>query len=80
MADEEPHGPFPVPVREEETSYLYRYDPETSLPVIVGKIFVDKDGDAWVRINSTKLAAALGVEDIDGVALVNNDQFEVMEP
>lgn len=79
MVDDKDHGDAPVPQREEESVYLYRFDKETKLPVIVGKVFIDTAGDAWVRINATDLAEGIGVEDIDGVALMNRDQFNVME-
>lgn len=78
MAEE--HEPAPEPEHQSETVYIYRLDQVTNLPVVVGKVFIDASGDAWVRINSTDLAEGIGVEDIDGVALVNRDQFNVMEP
>lgn len=65
----------PQPARQEESIYIYRLDQETMLPVVVGKVFVDTHGDAWVRINATDLAAGIGVEDIDGVALLDRDSF-----
>jgi hypothetical protein len=68
----------PAPVRNAESVYIFRYDPETKLPVVVGKVFIDSDGNAWVRINATDLAAGIGVEDIDGVALMNREQFNAL--
>lgn len=55
--------------------YLYHHDPETELAIIVGKVFVDGAGDAWVTISKEDLAEAIGVEDIDGVALMTRGQF-----
>lgn len=55
--------------------YIYRLDESSKLPIIVGKVFIDQEGDAWVRINATDLAAGIGVEDIDGVALLDRDTF-----
>lgn len=55
--------------------YIYHHDPATELAIAVGKVFVDENGDAWVRINKDDLASAIGVEDIDGVALVTAEQF-----
>jgi len=86
MAEMEPHVPStvdpnpPVPAREEETVYLYRVDPKTHLPVVIGKVFIDTKGDAWVRINKDDLAEGIGVEDIDGVALMTRGDFQHLEP
>ncbi|QCG77552.1 hypothetical protein SEA_DIZZYRUDY_56 [Microbacterium phage DizzyRudy] len=77
---EDQHEEPPAVVNESEAVYLYRYDPVTNLPVVVGKIFIDENRDAWVRLNATDLAEGIGVEDIDGVALLNRDQFNHMEP
>jgi hypothetical protein len=76
----EEHQPPPTPVREQETVYIYRYDPVTSLPVIVGKVFIDENADAWVKINETDLAKGIGVMNIDGVAMVSAAEFNAQEP
>jgi len=68
------------PSREEESVYLYRVDKATQLPVVIGKVFIDKAGDAWVRINKDDLAAGIGVVDIDGVALMTRGDFHALEP
>ena len=73
------HQPPPSPSEESKSVYIYRMDQETKLPVVIGKIFIDEEGDAWVRINATDLAEGLGIEDIDGVSLMNRDQFVLME-
>lgn len=41
----------------------------------VGKVTVDESGDAWVKINADFLAEQLGVEDIDGMALMRSSEF-----
>lgn len=74
-----PHKGPPVPKRESDTVHLYRLDPETHLPIIVGKVFIDKDENAWVRINAQDLAAGIGVEDIDGVALLDKYHYDLLE-
>lgn len=74
------HQPPPEVDNEAHSVYIYRLDPMTNLPMIVGKVFVDPQGDAWVRINETDLAEGIGVENIDGVALLNREQFNHMEP
>lgn len=65
----------PRPANDADAVYLYRLDPESKLPVVVGKVFVDENRDAWVRINETDLAAGIGVENIDGVSLHDRDTF-----
>lgn len=70
-----PHQPPPEPEKNADSVYIYRLDLETRLPVVVGKVFVDAQGDAWVRINATDLAEGIGVKDIDGVALMDRDTF-----
>ena len=74
-----PHQAPPEPKEESKSIYIYRFDLETNLPVIVGKVFVDKNNDAWVRINAETLAAGIGVENIDGVALLDSVTFDNME-
>jgi hypothetical protein len=76
---EPPAFELPSPARDAETVYIFRQDPETQLPVIVGKVFIDTRGDAWVKINSTDLAAGIGVTDIDGISLVDRDAFNAQE-
>lgn len=80
MAEEVEYEEPPVVENEAKSVYIYRVDAETNLPVIVGKVYIDPQGDAWVRINATDLAEGIGVEDIDGVALLGRDQFNHMEP
>jgi len=70
----------PKPANERESVYLYRVDPESHLPVVIGKVFIDTKGDAWVRINAEDLAAGIGVENIDGVALMTRADFQAQEP
>lgn len=72
--------PTPKPAREPESVYIYRVEPATHLPVIVGKVFIDAQGDAWVRINAEDLASGIGVENIDGVALLSREDFNFEEP
>ena len=74
-----PHQAPPSPKDDSKSVYIYRFDQETSLPVIIGKIFVDENEDAWVRINAQDLAEGIGVENIDGVALLDRDTFNGME-
>lgn len=78
MTDAPYEGP-PEPAKGSESVYIYRIDPVTNLPVIIGKVFVDGKGDAWVRINATDLAEGIGVQDIDGVALLGREQFNQLE-
>ena len=78
MAEINPNPPEPA--REEESVYLYRVDKATHLPVVIGKVFIDKFGDAWVRINKDDLAEGIGVADIDGVALMTRGDFQNLEP
>lgn len=82
-----PHVPSSVertepakPQNEAETVYLYRVDKESKLPVVIGKVFIDAAGDAWVRINKDDLAEGIGVTDIDGVALMTRGDFNAREP
>lgn len=70
----------PMPGKEGESVYLYRVDPATHLPVVIGKVFIDAAGDAWVKINKDDLAEGLGVQDIDGVALMSRGDFQAQEP
>ena len=70
----------PQPANESDTVYLFRFDPVSNLPIIIGKVFIDENEDAWVRINATDLAEGIGVKDIDGVVLLNRDEFNVQEP
>ena len=74
-----PHQGPSQPAPGTESVYLYRLDPETHLPLIVGKVFIDKDENAWVRINAQDLAAGIGVEDIDGVALLDKYHYDLLE-
>lgn len=41
----------------------------------IGHAEIDEAGDAWVRIDSEKLSNLLGVEDIDGVAVLPTDRM-----
>lgn len=68
----------PDEVEPERSEFLYKLDKETMLPIIVGKVFVDEKEDAWVRINGEVLAEAIGVENIDGVSIVNQAQFDLL--
>lgn len=69
------HMPGPTPAKPENVVYIYRIEEETSLPVIVGRVFIDENKDAWVQINETDLAEGIGVENIDGVALMDRDRY-----
>lgn len=73
MSDVSP--PRPAKATEERSSFLYYHDPVSELAIVVGEVYVDSSGDAWVRINGTDLAASIGVDDIDGVALQTRDEF-----
>lgn len=59
--------------------YLYYVDPATQLPTIIGKVFIDEQEDAWVRINGELLANSIGVENIDGVTVMNQFQFDASD-
>lgn len=63
------------PIQKGSVVDLYRRDPETKIPIIIGRVYIDIYGDAWVQINSNDLAEGIGVENIDGVALMTRDEF-----
>lgn len=77
----ERHMPPPRPAvrNAAEARYLYRLDPVSKLPIVIGKVFVDTDGDAWVRIDSEELAKGVAVSEIHGVALMDHNTFQSLE-
>lgn len=75
MAEDHVPPPRPDVHNVNEPRYLYRLDPETRLPVVIGKVFIDNNGDAWVRIDSEELAKGINAENIDGVALLDHATF-----
>lgn len=75
MSTEIPKPPTPA-----EATYIYRLDPETMLPVTVGKVFVKENGEAWVLLNKDAVASGLGMTNINGMALLTEGEFESQEP
>ena len=76
MAD---HEPPPTAENESETAYIYRIDPESQLPVVVGKLFKDEAGRPWVRLSREDLAAGIGEDHIQGTHLMSSQEFRLTE-
>lgn len=70
-----PHAAPPSPGRKSKTVHIYRLDETTKLPIIVGLVFIDTMGAAWVRIDAEELAAGIGVENVNGVALLDHQTY-----
>ena len=72
-----PNQAPPRPGTNSTQEYLYLL--KDNKPVIIGKVFVDQASDAWIRIDAEGMAAEIGVENIDGVALLDHATFVALD-
>lgn len=57
---------------------IYMEDPDPGSEgklLLVGSVSIDENDDAWVKIDKDIIAWKLSVEDIDGMALLDNNSF-----
>ena len=78
MAEQQAEAP-PAPAHVQDAVYLYRLDPVSNLPVVVGKAFVNDVGRGWVFLIKEDLAAGIGAE-VQGLGLVTAGEFQSQEP